>query len=166
MRHTVVYREPGRYAGWPANYGIWSWADEIVVGFTVGYVDPEAGFHARDRTRSLVTMQARSRDGGETWQAIEMPCRTPGGRALSADEHMVPELHVGSVLDGARLSPPNRVDFTESDFSLMCARSGLRAGARSWFYVSHDRCHTWGAIRLAWLWADRDRSPDRLYRRG
>ena len=140
---TVVYREPGRYAGWPANYGIWSWGDEIVVGFTVGYVDPEGGFHARDRSRPLVTMQARSRDGGQTWATAEMPCRTPGGRALSADEHMVPELHVANVLDGALCSPPDSIDFSESDFALMCARSGLRAGARSWFYVSRDRCRTW-----------------------
>ncbi len=143
MRHTVVYREAGRYAGWPANYGIWSWGDEIVLGFTVGYLDPGGGFHARDRNRPLVTMQARSRDGGETWQAAAMPCRTPGGRALSADEHMVPDLHVGNVLDDALQSPPTRVDFTGAGFGLLCARSGLRAGAQSWFYVSHDRCHTW-----------------------
>ena len=29
--HRKVYFEPGRYGGWPANYGIWSWGDEIVV---------------------------------------------------------------------------------------------------------------------------------------
>ena len=143
MRHTVVYHETGRYAGWPANYGIWSWGDEIVVGFTVGYVDPEAGFHARDRNRPQVTMQARSMDGGETWQARKMPCRTPGGRPLSADEHMVAGLHAANVLEGALESRPARIDFAASNLGLMCARSGLRAGARSWFYVSHDRCRTW-----------------------
>ena len=47
MEHITLYREPGRYAGWPANYGIWAWGDEIVVGFAAGYHDPDGGFHAR-----------------------------------------------------------------------------------------------------------------------
>ena len=46
MQHVTVYREPGRYAGWPANYGIWSWGDEVVVAFTAGYPRDDAGFHA------------------------------------------------------------------------------------------------------------------------
>jgi hypothetical protein len=37
-RHIVVYKEPGRYAGWPANHGSWQWGNEIVVGFEVGHV--------------------------------------------------------------------------------------------------------------------------------
>ena len=64
MEQVTVYREEGRYAGWPANYGIWSWGDEIVLGFTLGFIDPEGGFHARDRSRPFVGMQARSTDGG------------------------------------------------------------------------------------------------------
>ncbi|MEZ4727442.1 MAG: hypothetical protein R3E79_09940 [Caldilineaceae bacterium] len=47
MQHITIYREPGRFAGWPANYGIWHWGNEIVVGFTAGYTDPSGGFHAR-----------------------------------------------------------------------------------------------------------------------
>ena len=35
IRHTVVFQEEGRFAGWPANHGIWSWDDEIVVGFVL-----------------------------------------------------------------------------------------------------------------------------------
>ncbi|HHW10618.1 MAG TPA: exo-alpha-sialidase [Firmicutes bacterium] len=153
MQHIEVYREPGRFAGWPANYGIWSWGDEIVVGFTVGYFAPVKGFHARDSRRPFQTMQARTLDGGLTWQVEPTPCRTPGGRALSADEHMAPGLglRVGEVLDqpGALLDPPGGIDFTYPDLALMCARSGLEAGARSWFYVSQDRCASWqGPYRL------------------
>ena len=95
MEHITIYRETGRYAGWPANYGIWSWGDEIVVGFTLGYHDPNAGFHTRDRERPFIGMQARSLNGGNTWQLQETPCRTPGDRGLSADEHMREELGVG-----------------------------------------------------------------------
>ena len=36
LKNVTIYRESGRFAGWPANYGIWSWENEIVVGFTVG----------------------------------------------------------------------------------------------------------------------------------
>ena len=145
MNHVTVYREPGRYAGWPANYGIWSWGDEIVVGFTVGYHSAEGGFHARDRSRPFVGMQARSRDGGETWITGRTPCRAPGDRGLSADEHMNAPLHVAQTLggEGAPVDCSGGVPFTHPDFALMCARTGLRAGARSWFYHSHDRCASW-----------------------
>src|SRR4051812_46047669 len=34
--HVTVWREANRYGGWPANHGIWSWGDEILVGFTAG----------------------------------------------------------------------------------------------------------------------------------
>jgi hypothetical protein len=41
------------------------------------------------------------------------------------------------------------VDFTHPDFALLCARTGLHAGAVSWFYLSTDRCRTWqGPFRL------------------
>lgn len=32
MRQASIFREPGRFGGWPANYGIWHWGDEIVGG--------------------------------------------------------------------------------------------------------------------------------------
>ncbi|MDA0709992.1 MAG: sialidase family protein [bacterium] len=145
VRHVEVFREKGRFAGWPANYGIWAWGDEIVVGFTVGYTDPEGGFHARDKTRPFVNRQARSLDGGETWDVIPIPGKTPGGRGLSADEHMNEGLWVSEVLEGADgpLDCPGQVDFTHPDFALMCAKTGLRPGVRSFWYYSTDRCRSW-----------------------
>ena len=145
MQHVVIYREPGRYAGWPANYGIWSWGDEIVVGFTLGYHDTGGGFHARDRSRPFAGMQARSLDGGVTWTAGPTPCRTPGGRGLSADEHMTPGLRVGEALGAEDRIPgsPGGFDFSHPDFALMCAKTGLNAGTVSFFYISTDRCASW-----------------------
>jgi hypothetical protein len=147
MHHVTVYRDPNRYAGWPANYGIWSWGDEIAAGFTLGYPDPRGGFHARDRTRPFVTMQARSLDGGQTWQVQQTPCRTPGNRGFSADEHMVPDLRVARAIEqemeNAPTDCPGGIDFTHPDFALMCARTGLGAGTVAWFYTSIDRCRTW-----------------------
>lgn len=147
MEHITIYREPGRYAGWPANYGIWAWGDEIVVGFTVGYHDPAGGFHARDRSRPFTAMQARSLDGGRSWSVEPTPCRTPGGRGLSADEHVEPALRAATAIEqGLAAAPrpcPGGLDFTHPDFALMCGRTGLKAGARSWFYASTDRCRSW-----------------------
>jgi len=33
IRHLTVYFREGEFAAWPANHGIWSWGDEILVGF-------------------------------------------------------------------------------------------------------------------------------------
>lgn len=145
MEHFEVYRRQGRFAAWPANYGIWSWDDEVVVNFTTGYLDTNGGFHARDRNRPFTTMQARSVNGGRTWDVVPCPCPLPLGRAACVDEQVVEDLRVGHLLDeiGFLLPPPGDIDFAHRNFALMCARTGLRAGARSWFYISYDRCHTW-----------------------
>ncbi|MDA0746472.1 MAG: sialidase family protein [bacterium] len=151
MEHVTIYREVGRYGGWPANYGIWSWGDEIVVGFTVGYHDSSAGFHTRDRSRPFVGMQARSLDGGKTWDVVDTPCRTPANRGLSADEHVNSDLEIGKAdaVENAPVDCPGGIDFTHPDFAMMCARTGLRSGAASWFYTSTDRCRSWdGPFKL------------------
>ena len=145
MEHIDVYRQRSRYAGWPANYGIWSWGNEIVVGFTVGYPDPRGGFHARDRSRPFTAMQARSLDGGRTWQVQDTPCRIPEGYGLSVDEHVHAGLYDrhGDSSEEGFLDPTDEVAFTHPDFAFMCARSGLVAGAQSWYYYSYSRCRTW-----------------------
>jgi hypothetical protein len=145
MRQMTVYREPGRFAGWPANYGLWAWGNGLVLCFTVGYHDSQGRFHARDTARPFETLQARSLDGGETWQVQPFPGRTPGGCALSADEHMRPELGVAAAIaagDAPSLSPGG-FDLLHPDLAILCARTGLGAGVESFFYVSTDRCHTW-----------------------
>lgn len=140
MQYKTIYREPGRFAGWPANYGIWSWENEIVVGFTVGYHKSDAGFHRRDRDRPFTAMQARSLDGGETWKVAETPCELPGLGTLSADEH-VAEKH--RLQGETAFKAPQRVNLEHPDFAMMCSRTGLSAGAHSWFYTSTDRCNSW-----------------------
>ncbi len=151
VEHMVIYREAGGFAGWPANYGIWSWPgadgqDEIVAGFVAGRLKVPAAGHACDHTHPFVTLQARSLDGGHTWDVAPMPVASPGGRALSADEHVVPALRAGTALAAglpAQPEPCPGVDFTHPDFALLCGRTGLEAGAVSWFYTSQDRCRSW-----------------------
>ena len=143
MHHVTVYRATGRYAGWPANYGIWSWGDEIVTGFTLGYHDNGGGFHARDTGRPFVAMQARSMDGGACWDVGEAPLIAPGNTGISADEHMRDRQLPVSERGNAPAPHPGGIDFTHPDFALLCARTGLKAGAESWFYTSNDRCCSW-----------------------
>ncbi len=147
MRHIDVFREKGRFAGWPANYGIWSWGNEIVVGFTLGHANPKGGFHARDTSRPFLPMQARSLDGGETWEVDDAPLATPGNRGISADEHMDKELTAAQALaqglENMPQDPPGGINFAHPDFALMCARTGLGAGTTAWFYISYDRCRSW-----------------------
>ena len=145
--HVIVYRRDDRYAGWPANYGLWAWGDELVLGFVVGHPRPEGRFHARDRERPFCTMQARSLDGGRTWSTEPLTAPAPGGRALSADEHMLPELGLNSALKQGLAPmpavPQEPLDFSAPELALLCARTGLGSGTRSWFYASYDRCHSW-----------------------
>jgi hypothetical protein len=72
-RHLKVFHEKGRFAGWPANNGIWQWNNEILVGFSLGYLAPpeKQGLHQIDPVRPQSNMLARSLDGGETWLTSE-----------------------------------------------------------------------------------------------
>jgi len=70
---VLVYREPGRLGGWPANHGIWSWGGEILVGFSAAYhkVQPNTR-HQQDPDKPEEPRLARSLDGGLTW-TVEAP---------------------------------------------------------------------------------------------
>src|SRR5881397_770993 len=73
--HVTVFHQKGRFGGWPANHGIWSWGDEIVVGFSAGYhKDLGPSRHNIDHDRPEEHLLARSKDGGMTW-TIENPAK-------------------------------------------------------------------------------------------
>ncbi len=137
--HTTVFRDPDRYAGWPANYGMWAWGNELVLVFTLGWPDTAGGFHARDRSKPFETMQARSTDGGENWKVIKAPL--VGGLGLGAHEHL--EKRVVDTFKTQSFQLPDRINFQHEDFAVMCGKTGLTAGAKSWFYTSNDRCESW-----------------------
>ena len=148
MNHVTIFRQKGQWAATPANYGIWSWGEEIVVGFVTGALNKEGGFHAREKKQRYETMQARSLDGGRD---MEMRKHTLprarqlrglfGGRAYGS------RIHNGPLLEGGNVNQPapcsGGIDFTHPDFALMCARTGLGKGTVSWFYTSVDRCRSW-----------------------
>lgn len=139
MKHVNVYKEPGRFGGWPANHGIWSWGNEIVVGFSAGYfkyLGPAR--HAIDHDKAEEHLLARSLDGGLTWK-IENPAAK--GMLIGRG----PGLH-GVTPPG--LTPkepmpcPGGIDFTHPDFAMTVRMHDIHKGA-SRFYTSADRCKTW-----------------------
>lgn len=144
-QHVEVYRKPGEFAGWPANYGLWIWGNEVVVVFVQGLMGSEGKIHARDRNHPFRPLQARSLDGGTTWTAEPFSGHVPGTETLSADEHVVEALRAGSnIIPGRDLLLLNiPIDFLDPETIVMAARTGIRGGAVSWFYVSRDRARTW-----------------------
>jgi hypothetical protein len=144
-KHVKVYAEPGRFGGWPANHGIWSWGDEILVGFSAGYFkDNGPDRHAIDHDRPEEHLLARSRDGGETW-TIENPAHEgaliPVGSALH-----------GITPPGLKQRPlqdcPGGIDFTHPVFAMTIRMTDVSIGP-SRFYYSTDRGHHWrGPYRL------------------
>ncbi|MCK5102856.1 MAG: hypothetical protein KAR17_08570, partial [Cyclobacteriaceae bacterium] len=138
-KHVTVYFEEGRFGGWPANNGIWSWDNEILVGFSSGYhKDLGEERHNIDREKAEELLLARSLDGGETW-TIEDP---------SADGILVAR---GSGLHGVEPQYPNRkepvepsepINFTNPDLAIMFRFLDHNSGP-SLFYYSYDRGHSW-----------------------
>lgn len=122
--NVTIYREPGRYGGWPANQGLWQWGDELVLGFTATWYKETTTDHRIDRTKPSHRIQARSLDGGKTWKREE----DQPFSERKAEEKPV--------------TLPAPLDFTAPDFALMFRFKGLHVGP-SWFYTSHDRCKTW-----------------------
>jgi hypothetical protein len=114
-KHVIVYAEPGRFAGWPANNGAWIWGDEILVGFSQGYYQANDQGHSISRDKPSKSVLARSVDGGETWR-LEDPD--------------------GFVGDGREaVASPGGIDFTHPDFAMRVERTQ--------FFVSSDRGKTW-----------------------
>lgn len=144
IRRTIVYDEPGRFAGWPANYGMWAFGQEVVVVFLLGYTGPLRGVHARDMSRPFAPVLARSLDGGATWSTEEFNATVPGAAVLSGDEHQDLVLRAEDKIDADDFLPvPEPIDFTDSDTLVMAARTGLGGGSLAWFYLSQDRGHHW-----------------------
>jgi hypothetical protein len=143
--HRDVFRAEGAFAGWPANYGLWSWETELVCVFALGRVGAKGEIHELDRDCPFIPCQVRSRDGGQTWIAERFPAYVPAGLSLSADEHLNAGQKTRPRLDLQRdlreLEEP--IDFLDPETIIMCARTGLSKDAVSWFYVSTTRGRNW-----------------------
>jgi hypothetical protein len=135
IRHITVYRVAGRYGGWPANHGIWSWGDEIVVGFEAGYFKYNDKRHSIDWDRPAQHVLARSLDGGETW-SLEHPegLKPPDAVKIAG----VPTEPGGKQPRDC----PGGIDFTKPGFAMTVRMEDIHVGP-SRFYYSYDRGKTW-----------------------
>lgn len=122
MKHVTVYDNPGSFAAWPANRGIWSWGDEILVGFTEGIwkrassghcIEPECQHHGR---------LARSLDGGETW--FPRPVKSQRAKFEGFDAHHEP------------------INFKAPGFAMTCWMSHFNSGT-SFYSFSYNKGKTW-----------------------
>jgi hypothetical protein len=139
-RNVIVFKEAGRFGGWPANHGIWSWGNEILVGFEVGYFRNTERGHAIDYTKPAAHVLARSLDGGQTW-TIEKPegLKPPPG----ARQAGVPTEEGRPATDC-----PGNIDFTAPGFALTARMADINVGP-SRFYYSYDKGKTWnGPFRI------------------
>lgn len=144
IEHHDVFFKKGGFAAWPANYGMWLWGEEVLAVFAVGELGHQGRLHARDKHRDFVPVQSRSLDGGHTWRSEPFRGIVPGGRSLSADEHLAPSLQSGPQINLLQLSDqPSKIDFEDPEVIIMAARTGVDADALSWFYVSSDRGRAW-----------------------
>jgi hypothetical protein len=122
-RHLKVFYEVNRFAGWPANSGIWQWGNEILVGFKLGYLAPQRQGHQIDFARPWSNMLARSLDGGETWLVSE-----------------------AGYPDGELQRFPTDIAFDASGFALSIR---LKFWGGDTAFISLDRGRTWnGPFRL------------------
>lgn len=140
MKHLKIYYEPGRFGGWPANHGIWSWGDEILVGFSAAYyMDRGEEQHAVDPDKPEHHILARSLDGGETWE-LEYPeeqgALLPRGAMLLGTT--LPNVEYPPISD---LKEP--IDFTHPDFAMTFRMEDFRGGGQSRFSYSYDRGKSW-----------------------
>ncbi len=123
MRHLIVRHDPGVFYAWPANCGIWTWGEEIAVGFTRDRYREQTENHSVDGEAPQVCVIGRSLDAGESWQ-LEEPDNFPEGPAFGEKQPDEQE---------APLESP--IDFTHPDLAIRCRRSQI--------LVSTNRCHTW-----------------------
>jgi len=126
LDHVVVYREAGRYGGWPANHGMWSWGDELLVGFSAAYFQRKPpDFHQYNSSKPEEPRLARSLDSGRTWTIEAPPSLRPPEQG------------------GAAITPLREpMDFRHPDFAMTIRLSNIDKGASRLFY-STDRGKTW-----------------------
>jgi photosystem II stability/assembly factor-like uncharacterized protein len=139
IEHVTIYREAGRFGGWPANFGAWIWNNEILVGFDRGYYkDLGPARHAIDREKPEESLLARSLDGGHTW-TLEYPNKKGILLGQPGALHGTP---VPGIKEKDPFDCPGQIDFTHPDFAMTLRMTDIDAGP-SRFYTSTDRGHNW-----------------------
>lgn len=124
IKYVTVASEEGRFLGWPANNGVWSWdgGQEMLVGFTNGNFEEQSGHNIG---KEQLTNLARSKDGGRTWVSVD------------------PENFVG---DAGEVKPsPGNIHFGHPHFAMRVAAKGYHGAKdkKGRFFISYDRGESW-----------------------
>lgn len=135
FQNIVVYREAKRFAGWPANHGMWMWGNEVAVGFERGYFLFNPQRHSIDWDRPAEHVLARSLDGGVHWtlehpDSLKPPPGSKVANVLTEPGGKVP------------VDCPGGIDFTNPNFALTARMEDVNIGP-SRFYYTYDRGHNW-----------------------
>lgn len=125
-QHVVVYYQPDRFAGWPANNGAFMFEnDEMLVGFTEAPYKKRNGHNA---DKPFLNWLARSTDGGLTWSTAD------------------PEGYAGDFGDEPELKTlDNAIEYTKPGFAMRvvgAAYHGAEDG-RAHFFYTYDAGKTW-----------------------
>ncbi|MGQ8335799.1 exo-alpha-sialidase [Sunxiuqinia sp. A32] len=116
-KNVKIYYEQGKFGGWPANIGIWSWGNEILTGFIVGDHEDKKGHPIKDGSESIKF--ARSINGGETWS-----------------------IEAGFDKTYPLKSLDKSIDFSNPDLSFSFLMYNDRKGPSAFFY-SYNRGKKW-----------------------
>lgn len=134
IEHAIVFSEKERFAGWPANNGIWGWGNEILVGFVEADYKESKGLHTYDPTTAK-HKYARSKDGGESWTIED--AYEHGQTAWAHDNNVSEEQAKSPTVLNEGIS-----DFTNPDFLITFQRHNNHNGPTH-FYYSNDRGIDW-----------------------
>ena len=124
--HVIVYHQEGRFAGWPANNGVWKFGEnEILIGFTEAEYKLGNGHNATEPYRSWL---AKSEDGGQTWTTWD------------------PENYVGDfgdLPDLKTLAEP--INFNHQGFAMRIVGIAYHGceDPRAHFFYSYDKGKRW-----------------------
>jgi len=130
IQNLIAAREEGKFLGWPANNGLWSWDNgkEILVGFSCGKFVEQEGHNIEglsDDALGIETHLCRSLDGGHTW-SVENP------------DHFVG--------DGGEVTPsPGGIEFDNPGFALRVIGVGYHGTSdpEGGFFYSYTRGKSW-----------------------
>lgn len=133
IQHNIIFSQPGKFAAWPANCGMWAWDNEILVCFNIADHDYSIkSGHTYDVTTSEL-MFARSIDGGETWNLEN--ARDNGIIGYAMDHHAGDR-----DVKPSKLNEP--INFKDPNFALLFQRETNRNGP-SHFYYTNNRGKSW-----------------------
>lgn len=130
ITHTKVYYETGKYAGWPANFGMWNWGNEILVSYTLAnYKDTVSHTYSKGTS---INKFSRSLDGGLTWKQEDS---YKSGINQKTFEHYIKKSAEEKDLK-------NSIDFTHPKFALTFRMKDEYAAGSS-FYYTYDKGKSW-----------------------